>query len=178
MTPRTVALQAPLSLGFSRQEQWCGSPCPPPGWGGVFPAQGRNPCLLRLLHQRVGSSPWATWEAPCECCSLSIQCPRCARFLSAESASMEGWTSSVSFLWQSLCSSGDAEVKNHPAHAGDPGDSVQSLGREDPPEEEMATHSSILAWRIPTGRGAWRATVRGHKESDSTEPLNTRAHNC
>ena len=26
---------------------------------------------------------------------------------------------------------------------------VQSLGREDPLEEEMATHSSILAWRIP-----------------------------
>ena len=26
---------------------------------------------------------------------------------------------------------------------------VRSLGREDPPEEEMATHSSILAWRIP-----------------------------
>ena len=26
---------------------------------------------------------------------------------------------------------------------------VQSLGREDPPEKEMATHSSILAWKIP-----------------------------
>ena len=26
---------------------------------------------------------------------------------------------------------------------------VQSLGREDPPEEDMATHSSILAWKIP-----------------------------
>ena len=26
---------------------------------------------------------------------------------------------------------------------------VQSLGWEDPPEEEMATHSSILAWRVP-----------------------------
>ena len=30
---------------------------------------------------------------------------------------------------------------------------------EDPLEEGMATHSSILAWRIPTDRGAWRATV-------------------
>ena len=29
------------------------------------------------------------------------------------------------------------------------GDWVQSLGREDPLEEEMATHSSILDWRIP-----------------------------
>ena len=36
---------------------------------------------------------------------------------------------------------------------------VQSLDREDPLEEEMATHSSILAWKILWGRGAWRATV-------------------
>jgi len=31
---------------------------------------------------------------------------------------------------------------------------AQSLGREDPLEEGMATHSSILAWRIPMDRGA------------------------
>ena len=36
---------------------------------------------------------------------------------------------------------------------------VQSLGWEDPLEEGMATHCSILAWRIPMDRGAWRATV-------------------
>ena len=36
---------------------------------------------------------------------------------------------------------------------------VRSLGREDPLEESMATHSSILAWRIPMDRGAWWATV-------------------
>ena len=36
---------------------------------------------------------------------------------------------------------------------------VQSLGWEDPLEEDMATHSSILAWKIPMDRGAWRATV-------------------
>ena len=38
---------------------------------------------------------------------------------------------------------------------------VRSLGREDPLEEDMATHSSILAWRIPMDRGAWQATVHG-----------------
>ena len=42
---------------------------------------------------------------------------------------------------------------------------VQSLGREDPLEEGMATHSSILAWRIPMDRGAWRATVYGVAKS-------------
>ena len=38
---------------------------------------------------------------------------------------------------------------------------VLSLGWEDPLEEEMATHSSILAWRIPMDRGAWQAIVHG-----------------
>ena len=42
---------------------------------------------------------------------------------------------------------------------------VQSLGWEDPLEEGMATHSSILAWRIPMDRGALRATVHGIAES-------------
>ena len=36
---------------------------------------------------------------------------------------------------------------------------VRSLGWEDPLEEGMVTDSSILAWRIPMDRGAWRATV-------------------
>ena len=35
---------------------------------------------------------------------------------------------------------------------------VQSLGWEDPLEKEMATHSSVLAWRIPIDRGAWWTT--------------------
>ena len=38
---------------------------------------------------------------------------------------------------------------------------VQSLGREDPLEEGMATHFSILAWKITLDRGAWWATVLG-----------------
>ena len=38
---------------------------------------------------------------------------------------------------------------------------ILSLGGEDPLEEGMTTHSSILAWRIPIDGGAWRAAVRG-----------------
>ena len=41
----------------------------------------------------------------------------------------------------------------------------RSLGQEDPLEKGMATHSSILAWRIPMDRGAWWATVHGVAES-------------
>ena len=40
----------------------------------------------------------------------------------------------------------------------------------------MATHSSILAWRTPMDRGAWRATVHEVTESDTTEQLNTAQH--
>ena len=38
---------------------------------------------------------------------------------------------------------------------------VGSLGQEDPLEKSMATHSSILAWRIPMDKGVWWATVHG-----------------
>ena len=41
VTPWTVAHQAPLSVGFFRQEDWSGLPCPTPG---IFPTQGLNPC--------------------------------------------------------------------------------------------------------------------------------------
>ena len=44
---------------------------------------------------------------------------------------------------------------------------VSSLGWEDPLEEGMATHSRILAWRIPMGRGAWWATVHGVAKSQA-----------
>ena len=42
---------------------------------------------------------------------------------------------------------------------------VQSVGWEDPLEEGKAAHTSILAWRIPMDKGAWRATVHGVAKS-------------
>ena len=50
---------------------------------------------------------------------------------------------------------------------------VRSLGQEDPLEEGTATQSSVLAWRIPMDRGAWRATVHGVEESDTTEVMHS-----
>ena len=50
---------------------------------------------------------------------------------------------------------------------------VQSLGREYLLEKAMATHPSILAWRIPWTEGAWWTIVRGVAEWDMTEQLTT-----
>ena len=47
---------------------------------------------------------------------------------------------------------------------------IRSLGWEDPPEKEMATHSSILAWKIPWTVGY---SPRGRKVSDTTEQLHS-----
>ena len=57
---------------------------------------------------------------------------------------------------------------------------VQSLGWEDPLEKEMATHSSILAWRIPWMEELGGLQSMGHKESDTTERLHFHycAHLC
>ena len=59
-----VALQAPLSMGLSRQENWSGFSCPP---SGIFPAQGLNLYLLRILHWQVGSLPLVPPGKPLLC---------------------------------------------------------------------------------------------------------------
>ena len=47
--PQAVSRQAPLSMELSRQGHWSGLPCPPPG---IFPTQGLDLSLLRLLRCR------------------------------------------------------------------------------------------------------------------------------
>ena len=48
---------------------------------------------------------------------------------------------------------------------------IRFLGREDPLEEEMATHSSILAWKIPWTEELVGCSPWGRKELDTTERL-------
>ena len=72
---------------------------------------------------------------------------------------MAKYCCSVTKWWTSLVAQ---LVKNLPAMYET---QVWSLSWEDPLEEGMATHSSILTWRIPTDRGAWRATVHGVAKS-------------
>ena len=82
----------------------------------------------------------------------------------------EGRSYPLQYSWTSLVAE---TVKNSPAMQET---QVWSLGWEDPLEEGMVTHSIILPWRIPMDRGAWRATVHGVAESDTTEWLNTAQH--
>ena len=63
---------------------------------------------------------------------------------------------------------GGSEGKASACNAGDP---VPSLGWDDPLEKEMATHSSILAWRIHGQKSLIGYSPRGCKESDTTEWL-------
>ena len=44
---------------------------------------------------------------------------------------------------------------------------IQPLDQKDPLEEEMAIHSSILAWTTPVDRGAWWTTVHGDTKSQT-----------
>ena len=73
----------------------------------------------------------------------------------------EGIGYPLQYSWTSLVAQ---MVKNLPTMQ-EP--QVRSLGQEDPLEERMATLSSILAWRIPTDRGAWWATVHGVTKSQT-----------
>ena len=55
---------------------------------------------------------------------------------------------------------------------------VRSLGWVDLLEEGLATHSSILAWKIPMDRGARQAAVRGITELDRTKKLSLKEGEC
>ena len=58
-------------------------------------------------------------------------------------------------------------AKNPPAMKEPQETELPSLGQQDPLEEGMATHSSILAWRIPMDRGALWSTVHGVTKSQT-----------
>ena len=87
------------------------------------------------------------------------------RTLSWASSAIKGFLLAIYFthgsvyIWASLVAQ---MVKNLPAMQET---RVQSLGWEDPLEESLTIHSSILVWRIHMDRGAWRATVHGVAKS-------------
>ena len=146
-TPRTVACQAPLSMGFSRQEHWSGMPCPPPGDlpnPEIEPTSPTSPALAdRFFTISV------TWEVPNWILKgFKYKQPACN---SGDPSSIPGSGRSaeegIGYPLQYSGASLVAQlVKNPPAMWET---WVWSLGWEDLLEKGKATHASILAWRIP-----------------------------
>ena len=113
-TPWTVAHQAPLSMGFSRQEYWVGLPFPVPQ---DLPDPGVKTCIF------------------CVSCIGRQILYHCAKEWFWGEAKKQTWK---------LPGGSDSKESSCSAKTW-----VRSLGREGSLEKGMATHSSILAWRIP-----------------------------
>ena len=73
-----------------------------------------------------------------------------------------------------LCFPGGSVAKNPPASGVNKEKRIQSLGREDPVEKEVATHSSILAQKIPWREEPGRLQSMGVQKSDTILQLNNR----
>ena len=133
--PMDCSPQAPLSMGFSRQEHWSGLPCPPLGdlHDPGIEDQGSNLCLL---HWQVDSSPLSHQESP------DVFYYRVEQFLD-----FPGGTSGK----EPTCL-----FRRYKRW-------VRFLSREDPLKEGMATYSSILAWRIPWTEEPVGYSPWGHK---------------
>ena len=133
VTPWTVAHQASLSMGFSRQEYWRGLPCPPLE---DLPNPGIEPRFLRspALAGRFFTTS-AIWEALDK--------------------------GLVSRVWGS---SGGSDGKESACSVGDLG-LIPGFRRS--PGGGQATHTSMLARRIPMDRGTWWATVHGVTKSQT-----------
>ena len=104
-----------------------------------------------------------------------LHCRRILYQLSYEGSSIQKLIIFYQFLCQSNADKlGNKRFAQNYTNQGFPGGSegmqktwVQSQGWENPLEESMATHSSILAWRIPMDKGAWQATVHGVAKSQT-----------
>ena len=165
-TPWTIARQAPLSMGFSRQEDWSRLPFPPPGDlpdPGIKPASSMSLALADRFFTRpvidqckqghkTGLEPEQQRKGKI---GIRSRCTHTGQQFNLSSSGIKSWAVRCSCL-----------------HKGFPGDSVaveemwlRYLGREDPLEEGTAMHSSILAWRSPWteepgGPQSWGHRVR------------------
>ena len=119
-----VACQVPLSIEFYRQEYWSGLLCPPTE---DLPDPGMDPAFLSLLQWQMGSLPTTstTWEA--------LQGKRKCLY-------------TCIFPWPFLGFPCGSAGKESVCNMGDLG-SIPDW--EDPLEEGIVAHSSILVWRIP-----------------------------
>ena len=140
VTPGTVACQAPLSMGFPRQEYWSGLPLPPVFLPGRYHGQRSLGAYSPWGYERV----WHDLEG--NGTSLQYSCLE---------NPMDGgaWWAAVHGVSKSRTQLSNFTFSFH----------FHAL------EKEMATHSSVLAWRIPGTGSLVGYCLWGHTESDTTE---------
>ena len=73
---------------------------------------------------------------------------------------------------------GGSDDKDYACNAKDTGDKVRSMGQEDPLERGMATHCSILAWRIPLTEEPGGLQSMGLQRVEHDWATNTYTHIC
>ena len=91
---------------------------------------------------------------------------------------LSGELNSWGCVWEdllNLCFPSSSDGKASACNAGDPG---SSLGREDPLEQELATHSCILAWRISRTEEPGRLQSMGSQRVGHNRATNTHTHHC
>ena len=153
-TPWTAAFQAPPSMGFSRQEYWSGVPLPPPVYTIYLPtftyshiqpvvADFKAKVIFKKMlgKQRDGTK---------------------VKLVSPHHSQQINWVLALLSNWWDFPG---GSVNNPPAKNSCRRRRDCCLGREHPPEEGMATHSSILAWEIPWTEEPGRLWCRGSPKS-------------
>ena len=164
----------PLQKGTATHSSGLGLPWWPGG------ASGKGHTYQRWRRKKWGFNPWVgkiPWRRKGEPApaflpreahgqrSLTDYSPQCCKELDTTEvvSHTHTHTHTLQYSWASLVVQ---TVKNPPAVWGI---WVQSLGWEDLLEKEMATHSSILTWRIPWAEEPGGLQSMGHKESDMTK---------
>ena len=143
-----AAHQAPPSLGFSRQEHWSGLPFPSPmhesekwKWSRSVVSNSSQPHGLqptRLLYP---------WDFPGK--STGVGCHRLFQWSTGEPQKQYA-------KWKKPVIRAFLVAQWYRIHLPKQAPQVRSLGQEDPLEKGMATHSSILAWKITWTEGPGR----------------------
>ena len=150
-TPWTVPCQAPASIGFSRQEHWSGLPFSSPG---DLPFPGMEPSSC-ALQETLPSEPPGNMEHIYITDSLSQTWPSkmALRFIMlserSQAQTVTYWM--IPFM---------GNIQNRQIH-------------RNRMEQEMATHSSVLAWRIPWTEEPGGVQSMGSQKLDMTEWLST-----
>ena len=164
-TPWTVVSQAPPSMGFSRQEYWSGLPFPSPGDLPNLEIEPRSPALQADAltseppgkpSQHIHGCKWTGFSTLNHDSSSFAQSPKRGQALAPTSSHFP-----CAVLKAPVCFTGGYHLLGLPRWLSGKESTckcrwswVLSLGQEDSLGKEMATHSSILTWRIPWTEGA------------------------